>query len=146
MADNQLENSIIMDLKVEVAMLKKEVSFINILFEKMDKLINKIDSQHDVLIDKTTKTESNLTFTKEELTNLYTSLEKTEKEISDRINSIERLLSEEIKNINIDLSSRIDKQEKLTGNLSNMKMMILGMIALVTWLASNLDFIKKIFN
>lgn len=146
MAENQLENSIIMDLKVEVAMLKKEVSFINKLFEKMDVVINKIDSQHDILIDKTTKVESNLSFTKEELVNLYTSFEQTEKEISERINSIERLLTEEIKTINHDLSVRLDKQEKITGNLSNIKMMALGMIALVTWLASNLDFIKNVLH
>jgi len=146
MAENQLENSIIMDLKVEVAMLKKEVSFINKLFEKMDVVINKIDSQHDILIDKTTKVESTLSFTKEELVNLYTSFEQTEKEISERINSIERLLTEEIKTINHDLSVRLDKQEKITGNLSNIKMMALGMIALVTWLASNLDFIKNVLH
>ena len=146
MAENQLENSIIMDLKVEVAMLKKEVSFINKLFEKMDVVINKIDSQHDILIDKTTKVESTLSFTKEELVNLYTSFEQTEKEISERINSIERLLTEEIKTINHDLSVRLDKQEKITGNLSNIKMMALGMIALVTLLASNLDFIKNVLH
>ena len=146
MAENQLENSIIMDLKVEVAMLKKEVSFINKLFEKMDVVINKIDSQHDILIDKTTKVESTLSFTKEEFVSLYTSFEQTEKEISERINSIERLLTEEIKTINHDLSVRLDKQEKITGNLSNIKMMALGMIALVTWLASNLDFIKNVLH
>jgi len=146
MADNQLENSIIMDLKVEVAMLKKEVSFINKLFEKMDVVINKIDSQHDILIDKTTKVESNLSFTKEELSNLYTSLEKTEKEISERINSIERLLSEEIKTINVDLNARLDKQEEITSGLSNIKVIIFGVIAIITFLSTNLDFIKKIFN
>lgn len=145
MADNQLENSIIMDLRVEVAMLKKEVSFINKLFEKMDVVIGKIDLQHDTLIDKTTKVESNVTFTKEEITNLYDSLAKTEKELSDRISSIERLLSDEMKTMNDGFNERLNKQEEITGGLSNMKMMILGMVALVSWLASNLDFIKKLF-
>ena len=146
MADNQLENSIIMDLKVEVAMLKKEVSFINKLFEKMDVVINKIDSQYDILIDKTTKVESNLSFTKEELSNLYTSLEKTEKEISERINSIERLLSEEIKTINNDLTARLDKQEEITNGLGNIKIIIFGVVAVITFISTNLDFIKKIFS
>lgn len=146
MADNQLENSIIMDLRVEVAMLKKEVSFINKLFEKMDVVINKIDEQHDTLIDKTTKVESNFLYTKDEITNIYQALGKTEKELSERINSMERLLSDEIKTINDELTLRLDKQEKVTGNLSGIKMMVLGMVALVSWLASNLDFIKSILH
>ena len=129
MTERQLENASVVDLKVEVAMLKKEVSFINILFEKMDVVISKIDAQHDLLIDKTTKVESTLSFTKEELSNLCTSLEKSEREISERINSIERLLSDEIKSINTELTSRLDKQETITEGLSNMKIIFFGVIA-----------------
>lgn len=146
MTERQLENASVVDLKVEVAMLKKEVSFINILFEKMDVVISKIDAQHDLLIDKTTKVESTLSFTKEELSNLCTSLEKSEREISERINSIERLLSDEIKSINTELTSRLDKQETITEGLSNMKIIFFGVIAVITFVSTNMEFIKKLFN
>ena len=146
MTEQQLENASVVDLKVEVAMLKKEVSFINILFEKMDVVISKIDAQHDLLIDKTTKVESTLSFTKEELSNLCTSLEKSEREISERINSIERLLSDEIKSINTELTSRLDKQETITEGLSNMKIIFFGVIAVITFVSTNMEFIKKLFN
>ena len=146
MTERQLENASVVDLKVEVAMLKKEVSFINILFEKMDVVISKIDAQHDLLIDKTTKVESTLSFTKEELSNLCASLEKSEREISERINSIERLLSDEIKSINTELTSRLDKQETITEGLSNMKIIFFGVIAVITFVSTNMEFIKKLFN
>jgi chromosome segregation ATPase len=146
MLEKQLGDSVMMDLKVEVAMLKKEVGFINKLFERVDVVINKIDSQHDLLIDKTSKIDSNLSFTKEELTNLCSSLEKTEKELAERILSIERLLSDEIKTINTELTSRLDKQEELTGNLTNLKMMVIGIVAFIGWIATNFDFIKKLFH
>jgi hypothetical protein len=144
MIENQLETSIISDLKVEVAMLKNEVSFINKLFEKMDILINKIDSQHDILVDKATKTESNLSFTREELAGLAASLEKTEKEISQRINSIENLLSAEIKTVNTKLSARIDKQEKFAVSLKYTKMVITGIVLLIGWAISNIEEIKSL--
>ena len=146
MIERQLENSLMVDLKVEVAMLKKEVSFINILFEKMDVVITKIDTQHDLLIDKTSRVESTMSFTKEELSNLYLAIEKTEREISDRINSIERLLSAEIKSNNIELSDRLEKQEEITSGLGNIKIMIFGALAVVTFISTNIEFIKKIFS
>ena len=146
MIERQLENSLVVDLKVEVAMLKKEVSFINILFEKMDVVITKIDAQHDLLIDKTSRVESTTSFTKEELANLYLSIEKTEREISDRILSIERLLSAEIKSNNIELSDRLERQEEITSGLGNIKIIIFGVLAVVTFISTNIEFIKKLFS
>lgn len=146
MTEKQLEDSIITDLKVEVAMLKYEVSFINKLFEKMDVLINKMDSQHDILIDKTIKVESSLVHQKQELTNLHVSLEKTEKEISERISTIENLLFNKIRTVNTELSARIDKQENITGNLTQTKMVIFGVMLLLGWMISNLEFIKGLLT
>lgn len=146
MTEKQLENSIITDLKVEVAMLKHEVSFINKLFEKMDVLINKMDSQHDILIDKTIKVESTLSYQKEELSGLCASLEKTEKEINERISSIEKLLSNEIRSVNVELSARIEKQESVTGNLNQTKMIITGIVLLLGWMISNIEFIKGVLT
>ena len=146
MIERQLENSLVVDLKVEVAMLKKEVSFINILFEKMDVVITKIDAQHDLLIDKTSRVESTTSFTKEELANLYLSIEKTEREISDRILSIERLLSAEIKSNNIELSDRLERQEEITSGLGNIKIIIFVVLAVVTFISTNIEFIKKLFS
>jgi hypothetical protein len=138
------DNSTLSDLRVEVAVLKQEVSFINKLFEKLDSVIEKIDSQHDSLIDKTTKIEANLIYTKEELSELYSSLEQTEKGISNRISAIEKLLSEEITNLNQDLTDRIVKQENKTGELLQIKWLVWGGGAVILWLLSNSELVKKI--
>ena len=139
------ENSTISDLRIEVAVLKQEVSFINKLFEKLDSVIGKIDSQHDSLIDKTTKIEANLIYTKEELSELYVSLEQTEKGISDRINAIEKLLSSEIYNLNHDLGDRIAKQEEKTSELFQTKWLLWGGATVVLWAISNFETVKKAF-
>jgi hypothetical protein len=139
------ENSTLSDLRVEVAVLKQEVSFINKLFEKLDSVIEKIDSQHDSLIDKTTKIEANLIYTKEELSELYSSLEQTEKSISGRITTIENLLSNEISNMNKTFNDRLEKQENKTGDLLQVKWLLWGGGAVVLWIVSNLETVKALF-
>jgi hypothetical protein len=139
------ENSTLSDLRVEVAVLKQEVSFINKLFEKLDAVIEKIDSQHDSLIDKTTKIEANLVYTKEELSELYSALEQTERGISDRINSIDKILTDELNNFNKDLGDRISKQEEKTGSLLQTKWLLWGGGTVILWMFSNLEIVKKIF-
>lgn len=142
MAD-QLQN--LTDLRVEVAMLKQEVSFINKLFGKMDDLINKIDSQHDLLIDKTTKIESNLSYTKEELSELYNSMEKSEKLINDRIESIEKLISVRIDDVNTSLSKRIADQETETKGIKEKVLIGSGAVVLLAFIVTNYENIKKVF-
>lgn len=143
---DSIDNSTITDLKVEIAMLKQEVSFINKLFEKMDLLIDKIDSQHDLIVNKTNTIETNLLFTKDELAELYNSLNHTEKQLSDRISSIENILSEKIKSINDDINTRLKIQETFTTSLKDIKLLGTGLLMFIAWLISNIESIKKLFN
>ena len=140
---DQLHN--LTDLRVEVAMLKQEVSFINKLFGKMDDLINKIDSQHDIQLDKTIKIESSLSYTKEELSGLYSSIEIGEKKINDRIQAIENLVSVRIDSIDSTLSKRLDDQEKETSDIKGKIMMGSGVVAILAFIFTNYDNIKKAF-
>lgn len=141
-----MENSIITNLKVEVAILKQEVSFINKLFDKMDALISKIDSQHVVLVDKTTKIESNLSYTKEELSDLYLTLEKTEKIISERINSIEILLSKEIDTIQTKVDQKFKSQDASIFSLLEIKSLAVGGVIVIGWALTHLEIVKSFFK
>jgi asparagine synthetase A len=141
-----MENTIITNLKVEVAILKQEVSFINKLFDKMDSLITKIDSQHGILVDKTTKIESNLSYTKEELSELYETLEKTEKTITERINSIERLLSKEIETIQDKVDQKFKSQDASIFSLTEMKSIAVAGLVVIGWVLSHLETVKSFFK
>ena len=140
------ENSIITNLKVEVAILKQEVSFINKLFDKMDALIAKIDYQHNILVDKTTKIESNLSYTKEELSDLYITLEKAEKVISDRISSIEELLSKEIDTIQTKVDQKFKSQDASIFSLIELKSIGVGGVLVIGWVLSHLEIVKSFFK
>lgn len=139
------ENQTLADLRVEVAVLKQEVSFINKLFDRIENVIGKIDTQHDSLLDKTAKIEFNLLSTKDELSELYTTLEETEKGITARINSIEKLLSDELDALNKNLTTRVEKNEEKTGDLLKSKWLLFGGATVVLWVFSNMETLKKLF-
>ena len=65
------DNTILTDIKVEIAMLKQEVSFINKLFERMEILIQKVDNQYETLVDKTSKIDYNFAGTTDENSLFY---------------------------------------------------------------------------
>ena len=136
------DNTILTDIKVEIAMLKQEVSFINKLFERMEILIQKVDSQYETLVDKTSKIDYNFSGTKDELEDLYEMLTVTEKQINQKIDSIEKSLEQKIDTTQL----RITTLEAETGSLLESKWKILGGGAVIMWIISNLEFIKKIFH
>ena len=136
------DNSVLTEIKVEVAMLKQEVSFISKLFDRMEVLIEKVDSQYDTLVDKTSKIESNLTYTKEELSELYALLTHTEQKIHEKIKHVEDAITRDISGID----KRIEKLEDKTGSLLESKWTILGGGAVVLWLFSNIDIVKKLIT
>lgn len=149
MADNSTLHDVkvetLSELKVEVAVLKQEVSFINRLFSRIEDVIDKIDTQHTAVLDKTTKIEYNLLSTKDELEDLYKILEDSEKNISSRINAIEKLLTDEINSMNKTLTERVDKADAKTGDLLQYKWLVWGGGVVVLWLVSNIELVKKIF-
>ena len=136
------DNTILTDIKVEIAMLKQEVSFINKLFERMEVLIQKVDNQYETLVDKTSKIDYNFAGTKGELEDLYEMLTITEKQINQKIDSIEQSLEQKIDTTQL----RITTLEAETGSLLESKWKILGGGAVIMWIISNLEFIKKIFH
>ena len=136
------DNTILTDIKVEIAMLKQEVSFINKLFERMEVLIQKVDTQYETLVDKTSKIDYNFAGTKDELEDLYEMLTVTEKQINQKIDSIEKSLEQKIDTTQL----RITTLEAETGSLLESKWKILGGGAVIMWIISNLEFIKKIFH
>lgn len=142
---NDVKVETLSELKVEVAVLKQEVGFINRLFSRIEDVIDKIDGQHTTVLDKTTKIEYNLLNTKSELEDLRKTLDDSEKNISSRINAIEKLLTDEINSLNNTLTDRVNKNEAKTVDLLQYKWLLWGGGAVVLWVFSNIDIFKKLF-
>ena len=133
------ESSMLTEIKVEVAMLKQEVSFINKLFDRMEILIDKVDTQYETLVDKTSRIESNLSYTKDELEELYELLTQTEQRIREKIASVENTLNNDIE----EMGERVDVLEVDSKDLLKNRWMLAGGMSAVLWIVSQLDSVKS---
>ena len=133
------ESSMLTEIKVEVSLLKQEVSFINKLFDRMEILIDKVDTQYETLVDKTSRIESNLSYTKDELEELYELLTQTEQRIREKIASVENTLNNDIE----EMGERVDVLEVDSKDLLKNRWMLAGGMSAVLWIVSQLDSVKS---
>lgn len=133
------ESSMLTEIKVEVSLLKQEVSFINKLFDRMEILIDKVDTQYETLVDKTSRIESNLSYTKDELEELYELLTQTEQRIREKIASVENTLNNDIEEV----GERVDVLEVDSKDLLKNRWMLAGGMSAVLWIVSQLDSVKS---
>jgi hypothetical protein len=126
--------------RVDVGVLKEQVSSIAALCGKMDIVIQKLVEQND-----------------RHIAQVYKDMDKRRletdadiKEIHDRIDTVldkvqltELRLMEELKSMRTDLMHHNKQEKDQLDKLLQWKWMIVGGIAVVTWLATNgLDFLK----
>lgn len=135
------------DLKMEIELLKRDISFITTLFDKMDKLIQKIEVQQDNIVDKTnTLIDKRIELTKEEFTEIYNILNKTESTINSRIHEIEKMLTEKISDVHDDLHSHINDENNLGKKVNKIIYIGSGIGLILLWIIENLDLVKKFIN
>ena len=132
------------DLRIGVELLKKDMSFLTTLFDKMDKLIQKIETQQDTIVDKTnTIIDKQIDLTKEQFAEIYVILNKTESTINNRIHEIEKLMKEDISELKSDLESHIDSEDNLSKKVNKIIYFGSGIGLLLLWVLENLDLVKK---
>lgn len=132
------------DLRIGVELLKKDMSFLTTLFDKMDNLIQKIETQQDTIVDKTnTIIDKQIDLTKEQFAEIYAILNKTESTINNRIHEIEKLMKEDISELKSDLESHIDSEDNLSKKVNKIIYFGSGIGLLLLWVLENLDLVKK---
>lgn len=135
------------DLRIGVELLKKDMSFLTTLFDKMDKLIQKIETQQDTIVDKTnTIIDKQIDLTKEQFAEIYAILNKTESTINNRIHEIEKLMKEDISELKSDLESHIDNEDNLSKKVNKIIYFGSGIGLLLLWVLENLDLVKKFLS
>lgn len=143
----QVTKEHLVELKMEIELLKRDISYITSLFNKMDSLILKIENQQDKISEKTGDLiEQKVKCAQEELSDLYDNLQKVENNIHSRINSIENILLTEIKKIGKDLNDHINDENTLLKRADKLKYILVGAIAIFIWVIKNFDVIEKVFG
>ena len=126
------------ELKVDVEVLKTQVSTLTKLCEKMDKVIEKLVDHQGVLINQIyddmdrRKQDSD-----EDIKDLYEKVNNLSKELTDRIEKSEDKLMDKLSEVYNRISLHADSEEKIINVITKYKWPFLVTVIVISWLTSH---------
>jgi deoxyadenosine/deoxycytidine kinase len=136
-------------MKVDVGILKTQVSGLTALCDKMDTVLDKLIENHDRMVNQIyDDMEKRKTSTNMDIKELHSRISTISREMSDKVELTERRIMEEIKNLRNDISEHNKMEDKELKKLLEWRWMAAGAIVVVAWLLSNikLDTLGKLLN
>ena len=134
------ESQELVQLKVDVGVLKTQVSTITTLCDKMDKVIEKLVDNHDRIVnqiyDDMQKREDDKNADVKELHSRITTISR---ELSDKVELTERRIMDEIKHLRADIAEHNKKEDQDLKKILEWKWMAAGGIIVLAWLLSNVN-------
>ena len=142
------ENEIV-EMKVDVGILKTQVAALTSLCDKMDKVIEKLmekqDNNTNNLYDDINEKKQE---TQADIKELHSRITTVDRNLSDKLELTERRIMEEIKSLRDDIAEHNKVEDKQINKILEWKWMAAGGIVTLAWLLSHvkLDFISKIMG
>jgi chromosome segregation ATPase len=143
-ADNE-----IVEIKVDVGVLKTQVASLTSLCDKMDKIIEKLMEKQDnitnnIYNDMNDKKQE----TQADIKELHSRITTVDRNLSDKLELTERRIMEEIKSLREDIAEHNRVEDKQINKILEWKWMAAGGIITIAWLLSHvkLEFITKLFG
>lgn len=134
-------------LKTDVELLKQDSNFIRTLFEKVDNTISRINNQHDIMSDRTHQLiDNNSRFNREEIDDICNRLDKIEESLQNRIRDIENSLKTDLSKLTTKVENHVTSENTIISYAKKLGWLLAGMGAIITWMASNLDLVKKFIH
>jgi exonuclease VII large subunit len=137
------------EMKVDVGVLKVQVTQLTELCAKMDKVIDKLMEQQDRLVNQiyeeieTKKKETNT-----DIKELHSRITTISRELSDKVELTERRIMERIENLRTEINNHNKKEDAEFGKILEWKWMVAGGIFLAGFLLSmvKVDILKLFGN
>ena len=136
-------------MKVDVGVLKVQVTQLTELCGKMDKVIDKLMENQDKLVNQIYQDiEDKKKETNTDIKELHSRITTISRELSDKVELTERRIMERIENLRTEISNHNKKEDAELGKILEWKWMAAGGIVLITWLLSFIKFdnIMKLFG
>lgn len=143
------DNQEFVDLKVDVGVLKTQVSTITVLCDKMDKVIEKLANNHDKIVEQIYTDMRKREDEKDaDVKELHSRITTISRELSDKVELTERRIMDEIKSLRNDIAEHNKKEDQELKKILEWKWMAAGGIVVLAWIFShiNLDMLGKLFN
>jgi hypothetical protein len=139
----------IIDIKVDVGVLKNQVNSIIILCDKMDKVIEKLTDNQDKIVEQIYTDMRKREEEKDaDVKELHSRITTISRELSEKVNDTKKEIMEEIKNLREDIAEHNKKEDQELKKILEWKWMIVGALIVLTWVFShvNLEFLGKLFS
>ena len=136
-------------MKVDVGVLKVQVTQLTELCAKMDKVIDKLMENQDKLVNQIyEEIDSKKKETNSDIKELHSRITTISRELSDKVELTERRIMERIENLRTEISNHNKKEDAELGKILEWKWMVAGGILLISWLLSFVKFdnIVKLFT
>ena len=137
------------NLRVDVEVLKTQVSNITHLCEKMDEIIEKLVDNHDRMVnqiyDDMNKRRED---TVQDIKELHSRITTVDRNLSDKIELTERRIMDEIKSLRSHISEHNKKEDEDLKKILQWKWMVAGGVIVLAWIISNvnLSVLSKLFS
>jgi gas vesicle protein len=139
----------VVDLKIDVEVLKTQVSNITDLCKKMDSVIEKLVANHDRMVnqiydDMNERKKDTLSDIKE----LHSRITTVDRNLTDKLELTERRIMDEIKSLREDIAEHNKVEDRELKKILQWKWMAAGGVVALAWVFShiNLDMLSKLFN
>ena len=128
------------DIKVDVGILKNQVSMLTQLCNKMDAVIDKLmDNQSKMSDDIYDDMEKKKQDTVADIKELHSRITTVDRNLSDKIELTERRIMDEIKSLRTDIAEHNQKEDSELKKILEWKWMAAGAILVIAWLMSHVN-------
>ena len=125
-------------LRVDVEVLKTQVSNITQLCQKMDTIIEKLVDNHDRMVNQIyndmNKREDD---TGQDIKELHSRITTVDRNLSDKIELTERRIMDEIKSLHSTINEHNKKEDDDLKKILQWKWMVAGGVVVLAWIISN---------
>jgi uncharacterized protein YfbU (UPF0304 family) len=127
----------IVQVKVDVGVLKNQVDVLTRLCDKMDTIIEKLMSNQDKLVEQIyNDMEKKKADTNVDIKELHSRITTVDRSLSDKLELTERRIMDEIKGLREQISKHNEKEDSELKKISEWKWMVGGGILLLSFLLS----------
>lgn len=129
----------VVDLKVDVEVLKNQVSNITSLCQKMDTIIEKLVDNHDRMVNQIyndmNKREDD---TGQDIKELHSRITTVDRNLTDKLELTERRIMDEIKSLRSTIDEHNKKEDDDLKKILQWKWMVAGGVVVLAWIISNI--------
>lgn len=139
----------VVELKIDVEVLKEKVDNITHLCSKMDQVIEKLVDNHDRIVTQIyNDMEQRKRDTVEDVKELHSRITTVDRNLSDKIELTERRIMDEIKSLRHTIDEHNKKEDDDLKKIFQWKWMVAGGVVVLAWLISNVNMtvLAKLFG